>query len=160
MATTKALLPPSRATASRNMVPLLLRLTAISSTRLPSKAMGNLLHRCRRTTDKLRSSSSSSTSTSRVVRTATDSMPPGLLLTFMQVQDPLPRLRAVKASATARRRATASSTRRVQDVAKHFSSESTTSARKDSSEAASTMSRTCRHTSRILTDTQEKIWSV
>ena len=119
-ATTKALLLPSSTSSpmASNMAPLLLRLMA--NTRLPSNSTTKL-RRCRHTTDKLRSNSSSSTSTTRAVRTATDSMPPGLLLTFMQVPDPLPLPKETKYSATARRRATASSTRRVRDVAKRFS---------------------------------------
>jgi hypothetical protein len=121
-ATTKALLLPSSSTsnltASSNMAPLLLRLMASSmARRLPSNSTTKL-RRCRRIMDKLHSSSSSRISTTRAVRTATDSMPPGLLLTFMQVPDPLPLPKETKYLATARRRATASSTRRVQDVAR------------------------------------------
>lgn len=124
-ATTKALLLPSSTSSNptvSNMARLLLRLMASSSssTRLPSNSTTKL-RRCRRTTDKLRSSSSSRISTTRAVRTATDSMPPGLLLTFMQVPDPLSLPKETKYSATAHRRATASSTRRVQDVARRFS---------------------------------------
>jgi hypothetical protein len=153
MATTKALLLPSNLPinspmASRSMVLLHLRLMVNSSThllsnsntRLLSNSMGKgKLHRCHHTTDRLRSNSSSSTSTNRAVRTVTDSMPPGLLLTFMQVPDPHLHPKDPKDSATAHRRATDSSIRRVQGAAKHFLSVSTTLVRKDSFEAASTM---------------------